>query len=243
MKGVILAGGTGSRLYPLTKIINKHLLPVGKYPMICYPLDRMKRVGIKKVLIVTNQLGAGQMINLFGSGKNNGLEITYRIQDQPGGIADALGMAEDFASGEELVVLLGDNIFQDELGDYVAAFQRQKKGAKVFLKEVTEPEGYGIAELNDERIVGIEEKPEFPKTNLCVTGIYMYDNNVFNIIRTLQPSRRGELEISDVNRVYLEKGEISYEILKKGWMDAGTFENLSAARGIVEAMELGLDLV
>ncbi len=243
MKGVILAGGTGSRLYPLTKIINKHLLPIGKYPMICYPLDRLKKADIQRILIVTNQLGAGQMINLFGSGKNNGLEITYRVQDQPGGIADALGMAEDFASGEDLVVLLGDNIFQDELGDYVAAFQRQEKGAKVFLKEVAEPEGYGIAELNDKRIVGIEEKPEFPKTNLCVTGIYMYDNNVFNVIRTLQPSRRGELEISDVNRVYLEKGEISYEILKKGWMDAGTFENLSAARGIAEAMELCLNFV
>lgn len=238
MRGVILAGGTGSRLYPLTKIINKHLLPVGRYPMLYYPLERLRLAGIGRVLIVTNTLGARQMIELLGSGRDFGLDLTYKIQDWAGGIAAALESAEDFAAGESLTVILGDNIFRDELAPFVKAFMNQRVGAKVFLKEVANPSGYGIAETRDGKIIGIEEKPEHPRSNLCVTGVYMYDPKVFQIIRSLRPSARGELEITDVNRAYLTDGELTHEILRDWWVDAGTFETLALAQKLARRTEL-----
>jgi len=206
--------------------------------MLYYPLERLRLAGIGRVLIVTNTLGARQMIELLGSGRDFGLDLTYKIQDWAGGIAAALESAEDFAAGESLTVILGDNIFRDELAPFVKAFMNQRVGAKVFLKEVANPSGYGIAETRDGKIIGIEEKPEHPRSNLCVTGVYMYDPKVFQIIRSLRPSARGELEITDVNRAYLTDGELTHEILRDWWVDAGTFETLALAQKLARRTEL-----
>ncbi|MEG6567629.1 sugar phosphate nucleotidyltransferase [Thermoanaerobacterium saccharolyticum] len=238
MKGVILAGGTGSRLFPLTKVTNKHLLPVGKYPMIYYPIYRLIEAGITEILIVTGKEHMGSVVNLLGSGYEFGVEFTYKIQDQPGGIAQALGLAEHFVNGDKCVVILGDNIFEDNINSFVSSFEKQEKGAKVLLKEVPDPERFGVAELKGDKIISIEEKPKNPKSNYCVTGIYMYDNRVFDIIKSLKPSGRGELEITDVNNAYIKDDTLTYDILNGSWTDAGTFESLKRANELSYNIEL-----
>ncbi|MGC8972537.1 MAG: sugar phosphate nucleotidyltransferase, partial [bacterium] len=196
MKGIILAGGTGSRLRPLTKVTNKHLLPVGKYPMIFYPIYKLKQAGIYEILIVTGREHMGDVIELLGSGKDFGVEFTYKVQDEAGGIAQALGLAKHFVGNDKCVVILGDNIFEDDITSYVKEFEEQKEGAKILLKEVPDPHIFGVPEFKDGKIIAIEEKPKNPKSNFAVTGIYMYDSEVFEIIKTLKPSWRGELEIT-----------------------------------------------
>lgn len=229
MKGIILAGGTGSRLFPLSKVTNKHLLPVGRYPMLYYPIMKLKEAGIIDILIVTGKEHAGAIVNLLGSGYEFALNFTYRIQDQAGGIAEALGLAEGFVANDKCVVILGDNIFEDSIVTYVEEFSLNKAGAKLLIKAVSDPERYGVAELKDNKIVSIVEKPERPLSKYCVTGIYMYDSEVFKIIKTLKPSARGELEISDVNNEYINRGLLSYSKLKGWWTDAGTFDSLAKA--------------
>lgn len=240
MKGIVLAGGTGSRLFPLSKVTNKHLLPVGKYPMIYHPIAKLKECGIEDIFIVTGKEHAGAIVNLLGSGYEMGLRFTYRIQDQAGGIAQALGLAEGFVGNDKCVVILGDNIFEDSIVNFVENFEMQKEGAKILLKEVKDPERFGVAELDRDKIVSIEEKPKFPKSNYIVTGIYMYDNSVFDIIKTLKPSRRGELEITDVNNEYIHKGTLTSNILKGWWTDAGTFESLALANELTAGIEINL---
>lgn len=239
MKGIILAGGTGSRLYPLTKVTNKHLLSVGKYPMIYYPLHKLQECGINDIMIVTGKEHMGSVVNLLGSGYDFGLEFTYKIQDQPGGIAQALSLARNFVGDDRCVVILGDNIFFDNIGKFVESFRRQPAGAKVLLKEVPDPERYGVAELGGDYIIGIEEKPKIPKSNYCVTGIYMYDATVFGIIRTLTPSGRGELEITDVNNAYIKNGRLTYNLIDGWWTDAGTFESIFRANEYVRDYDIG----
>lgn len=229
MKGVILAGGTGSRLFPLTKVTNKHLLPIGKQPMIFYPIQKLINAGIEEILIVTGLEHMGAIVNLLGSGKDFSCKFTYKVQDEPGGIAQALGLAKNFVGNDQCTVILGDNIFSNEISDYVDSFRQQKKGAKILLKEVKDPHRYGVAELNDKKIISIEEKPKNPKSNYCVTGIYMYDNQVFDKIENLKFSDRGELEISDVNQSYVEAGEMSFDILDGWWTDAGIFSSYQRA--------------
>jgi glucose-1-phosphate thymidylyltransferase len=234
MKGVILAGGLGSRLYPLTKVTNKHLLPVHDKPMIYYPIQTLINAGIDDILIVTGGNNAGDFLRLLGNGKEFGLKhINYTYQEGEGGIAEALRLAEFFASGEKVCVVLGDNIIEKNIRRAVKNFQKQKEGAKILLKEVPDPERFGVPELREDRIVGIEEKPKEPKSQYAVIGIYLYDNEVFNIIKTLKPSRRGELEITDVNNRYIEKGLMTWDILEGWWTDAGTFESLLRANQLV----------
>jgi glucose-1-phosphate thymidylyltransferase len=229
MKGVILAGGLGTRLMPLTKVTNKHLLPVFNKPMIFYPIEKMKEAGIKKIMIVTGCENAGDFMKLLGSGKEFGVELTYRIQDGAGGIAEALGLAEDFAGDEKILVILGDNIFEDNLKDSVEKFEKSEYEAMIFLKEVNDPERFGVAEVKGDKIISIEEKPKHPKSNLITVGIYMYSPNVFEIIKTLKPSWRNELEITDVNNIYLKRGTLTWAMLKGFWSDAGTFDSLMRA--------------
>ena len=229
MKGVILAGGTGSRLRPLTQVTNKHLLPVGRYPMIFYPIYKLKKARINEILIVTGREHMGDVIELLGSGRDFGVEFTYKVQDEAGGIAQALGLARHFVNGDKCVVILGDNIFEDDITPYVKEFEEQKEGAKILLKEVPDPQRFGVPEFKDGKIIAIEEKPKEPKSNFAVTGIYMYDSEVFEIIKTLKPSWRGELEITDVNNAYIKKGTLTYNILKGWWTDAGTPESLFRA--------------
>lgn len=222
MKGIILAGGTGSRLFPLTKVTNKHLLPVGKYPMIFHSIAKLKEAGIKDILIVTGKEHMGDVVNLLGSGNEFNLSFTYKVQDEAGGIAQALGMAEHFVNNDRMVVILGDNIFSDSIVSYVNGFESQQSGAKILIQEVPDPQRYGVPELDGDLIISIEEKPIEPKSRYAVTGIYMYDSHVFNIIRSLKPSERGELEITDVNNAYLNLRQLSYDILNQWWTDAGT---------------------
>lgn len=229
MKGIILAGGTGSRLYPLTKVTNKHLLPVGNVPMIFYPIWKLVETGIEEILIVTGVEHMGAVVNLLGSGREFQAQFTYRVQDTAGGIAQALGLAENFVHGDLMTVILGDNIFEDSLKEMVNNFQNQKVGARILLKEVNDPHRFGVAEVVNGKVVSIEEKPTVPKSNLAVTGIYCYDSEVFDIIRTLKPSQRGELEITDVNNAYLSKGQLQAEMMKGWWTDAGTFDSLRRA--------------
>jgi glucose-1-phosphate thymidylyltransferase len=233
VKGVILAGGTGSRLFPLTKVTNKHLLPVGKCPMIFYPLAKLKESGITEILIVTGKEHMGDVVSLLGSGTDLGIDLTFRVQDQAGGIAQALGLAENFAKGEKIAVILGDNIFEDSIRDFVMEFQNQESGAKILLKEVHDPERYGVAELDGSKVVSIEEKPKQPKSNWSVTGIYMYDRNVFEVIKTLKPSGRGELEITDVNNAYVKMKNLTSNKFQGWWTDAGTFPSLNHANNLV----------
>lgn len=221
MKGIILAGGTGSRLYPLTKITNKHLLPIYNKPMIYYPLHTMKEAEIKEVLIVSGKGHAGSFLEMLGSGSQFGMKISYEIQEEAGGIAQALGLAENFAHNDKLLVILGDNIIEDSLKKAVNDFEKQKKGAKVFLKKVDNPESYGVATIVKGKLKNLEEKPKNSKSNLAVIGCYMYGADVFKVIKTLLPSRRGELEITDVNKAYLAKGELTYDVLKGFWGDCG----------------------
>jgi len=238
MKGIVLAGGTGSRLKPLTNVTNKHLLPVGKYPMIFYPIYQLKQAGLTEILIVTGREHMGDVIELLGSGSEYGVKFTFKVQDAAGGIAQALGLAEHFVNGDRCVVILGDNIFQDDVTPYVNSFIKQERGAKILLKEVPDPQRFGVAELKDGKIIFIEEKPKAPKSNLAVTGIYMYDSNVFDIVKILKPSVRGELEITDVNNAYIQRGELTYDILKGWWTDAGTPESLFRANELCKDLVL-----
>jgi len=244
LKGVILAGGLGKRLYPLTRVSNKHLLPVYNKPMVYYPIQTLVDADIKDILVVTGGTHAGEFLRLLGNGKEFGLKhINYTYQEGEGGIAEALGLAKHFADNEKIIVILGDNIIEKSIKQAVDDFRKQPKGARILLKKVEDPERFGVAELSAEggpasggkgrRLVSIEEKPKKPKSDYAVTGIYMYDNQVFDIIKTLKPSHRGELEITDVNNVYLEKGELTYSILDGWWTDAGTFEALLRANNLV----------
>lgn len=228
MKGIILAGGTGSRLLPLTKVTNKHLLPVYDKPMIYYPLETLIGMGIKDILIISGSGHAGHFLNLLGSGKEFGVKLSYAIQEEAGGIAQALGLAEDFADTDNVSVILGDNIYEDkfDLSDY-------KSGAKIFLKEVNDPQRFGVAEIVEDKVVSIEEKPKTPKSNFAVTGLYVYDNSVFSIIKNLKPSQRGELEITDVNNAFIKEGKMKADFVKGYWSDAGTFESLIRASNLV----------
>lgn len=234
MKGVILAGGLGSRLAPLTRVTNKHLLPVYNKPMIYYPIECLVGAGIEEIMIVTGGNDAGDFLRLLGNGSEFGLQdLHYTYQQGEGGIADALRLAEHFADGKKIVVVLGDNIIEKNIRRAVADFFSQRHGAKILLREVPDPERFGVAEVKGGRIVGIEEKPKHPKSNLAVIGIYMYDRQVFDIVRTLKPSHRGELEITDVNNAYIERDAMSFDILDGWWSDAGTFESLDRAWRLV----------
>lgn len=227
LKGIVLAGGTGSRLMPLTKVTNKHLLPVANKPMIYYPIEKLTGAGIEDILVVTGTEHMGDMVSLLGSGREFGCRFTYKVQDEAGGIAQALSLAENFCHGDPMAVILGDNIFEDALGPFAAAFQKQGRGARILGKAVTDPERFGVAEVVNGLVVGIEEKPANPKSNIAVTGIYFYDATVFDIIRTCRPSRRGELEITDVNNAYIQQGLMQLDMLPGWWSDAGTFASLA----------------
>ncbi len=234
MKGIVLAGGLGTRLHPLTKVTNKHLLPVYNAPMIYYPLRTLINAGIKDILIVTGGNSAGDFLKLLGNGRDFGLEhINYTYQEGEGGIAEALGLAEFFAAGDKVCIVLGDNIIEKNILGPVSAFERQRDGAKILLKEVPDPQRFGVPVLDGERVTRIEEKPKQPKSKYAVTGIYLYDNTVFDIIKTLKPSNRGELEITDVNNTYIERGNMTWEVLDGWWTDAGTFESLLLASRLV----------
>jgi glucose-1-phosphate thymidylyltransferase len=234
MKGVILAGGLGTRLYPLTKITNKHLLPVHDKPMIYYPLQALVNAGIRDILIVTGGNNAGDFLRLLGNGKEFGLQhINYTYQEGEGGIAAALDLAEYFSKGQKICVVLGDNIIETNIRRAVDAFEKQEQGAMIMLKEVTDAHRFGVPEILGERIVRIEEKPKVPPSNYAVIGIYMYDPDVFRIIKTLKPSHRGELEITDVNNEYIRRGTLTYDYLEGWWTDAGTFDSLLRASNLV----------
>lgn len=239
MKGILLAGGTGSRLYPLTKVTNKHLLPVGKYPMIFHSIVKLKEAGVYDIIIVTGKEHMGDVVNLLGSGSEMGVTFTYKVQDESGGIAQALGLAEHFVGNDQMVVILGDNIFADNIKPYVEKFSKQCTGGKILIQEVKDPERFGVPELNGDIIVSIEEKPKFPLSTFAVTGIYMYDNTVFDIIRKLRPSERGELEITDVNNAYIERNELTYDILQGWWTDAGTYDSLAKANELAKDIVFG----
>lgn len=234
MKGVILAGGLGTRLYPLTKITNKHLLPVHDKPMIYYPLQALVNAGIRDILIVTGGNNAGDFLRLLGNGKEFGLQhINYTYQEGEAGIAAALDLAEYFSKGQKICVVLGDNIIETNIRRAVQAFEKQEQGAMIMLKEVTDAHRFGVPEIRGERIVRIEEKPKVPPSNYAVIGIYLYDPDVFRIIKTLKPSHRGELEITDVNNEYIRRGTLTYDYLEGWWTDAGTFDSLLRASNLV----------
>jgi glucose-1-phosphate thymidylyltransferase len=234
MKGVILAGGLGTRLYPLTKITNKHLLPVYDRPMIYYPIEALVTAGITDIMIVTGGRKSGDFLSLLGNGSDFGLKhLNYTYQKGEGGIAEALGLCQHWVGRDDVCVILGDNIIENNIAHAVASFAGQNGGAKIMLKEVHDPERFGVAELDGERVVSIVEKPKEPVSNLAVIGIYMYDARVFDVIQTLVPSDRGELEITDVNNWYIRDGSMTYEILEGWWTDAGTFESLIHAGNLV----------
>ena len=234
MKGIVLAGGLGTRLYPLTKVTNKHLLPVYDKPMIYYPIIALVNAGIRDIMVVTGGNNAGDFLKLLGNGKEFGLQhINYTYQAGEGGIAEALNLASFFADNEKICVILGDNIIEKNIVNAVQAFAQQEKGAKIILKEVLDPDRFGVPVFEDGKIVRIEEKPKLPKSPYAVIGIYFYDVKVFDIIKTLRPSDRGEMEISDVNNAYIDMGEMTYEILGGWWSDAGTFDSLVHATNLV----------
>ncbi len=242
MKGIILAGGLGTRLFPLTKITNKHLLPVYDRPMIYYPIEALVKAGIDDIMIVTGGRKSGDFLSLLGNGSGFGLKhLNYTYQEGEGGIAEALGLCAHWAAGDDICVILGDNIIQYNVIKAVRDFESQAKGAKILLKEVHDPERFGVAELDGQRVIGIEEKPQQPQTNLAVIGIYMYDGRVFDVIRQQKPSGRGELEITDVNNWYIADGTMTYEVLEGWWTDAGTFESLHRAANLI--VEGGANLV
>ena len=240
MRGVILAGGTGSRLFPLTRGTNKHLLPVGRYPMVFYPLARLAQAGIGEILIVTSPDHIGAMAASLGSGSRFGVELTYRIQDQPGGIAQALSLARSFVRDDRCAVVLGDNVFQDDLKPYIEQYAHQAAGAKVFLKQVEDPERFGVPEIQSGKIVTIEEKPRDPKSRYGVTGIYLYDPQVFDLIEAIPPSARGEVEITDLNNAYAARSQLTFDVLPGWWIDAGTFESLAQANELARDETLSI---
>jgi glucose-1-phosphate thymidylyltransferase len=239
LRGVVLAGGTGSRLFPLTKVTNKHLLPVGREPMIFHPLRKLVEAGIREILIVTGPDHMGDVVSLLGSGRDFGCELTYRVQDEAGGIAQALGLARRFARGGRLAVILADNIFESPIGPFAQAYRAQPSGAKILLKEVDDAGRYGVAEIAGGRVVRIVEKPKRPQSRLAVTGIYFYDEAVHDIIANLRPSARGELEITDVGNAYIARGDLTYDVLPGWWTDAGTFESLARANELVRGRDGG----
>lgn len=236
MKGIILAGGTGSRLYPLTQAMNKHLLPIGKYPMIYHSIHKLRQAGMNEILIITGRQHLGLFGTLLGNGQELNVNLTYKVQEKAGGIAQALALAEGFVQKQPMTVLLGDNIFSDNLHPYVNKFLEQGSGAKVLLSKVNDPHRYGVPAIKDYKVVSIEEKPRNPKSHYAVTGIYMYDHRVFEMIRKITPSKRGEMEITDVNNSYIDSNLLTYDILKGWWVDAGTHESLLLAN------ELALDI-
>ena len=233
LKGVVLAGGTGSRLMPLTKVTNKHLLAIGHKPMIYYPIEKLLAAGIEDILIVTGVEHMGDVVNLLGSGKDFNCRFTYKVQDEAGGIAQALSLAEGFSANEAIAVILGDNIFHANLKKHAEKFRAQKNGARVLLKEVDDPQRFGVAEVIGDKVVNIAEKPKEPKSSFAVTGIYFYDNSVFETIRTLKPSARGELEVTDINNAYIAKNQLTYDVIDGWWSDAGTFESLKRVNELV----------
>ena len=233
MKGVILAGGLGTRLNPLTEITNKHLLPVGKEPMIWHPVRQLIMSDITDIMVITSSHHMGSVVNSLGSGKRFGCEFTYRVQEEAGGIAHALALSRQFANKQPIVVVLGDNIFEYSIAPYVEAFRGQVKGGRVLLKEVGDPERFGIAALDEKLILQIEEKPSQPKSNHAVVGCYMYDSQVFDIIDRIQPSERGELEITSVNNEYIAHDLLQYSFVRGRWTDAGTFESLNEANELL----------
>lgn len=237
VKGVILAGGQGTRLYPLTKVTNKHLLPVGKEPMIYNPVKQLVSAGIDDILVVTSKEHMGDVISLLGSGSEFGCDFTFRVQEKALGIADALLLAEHFAGNEKIVVILGDNIADYSIKRYVEKYKQQSSGAKVLLRRVDDPERYGIAALDELKIVEIEEKPRQPKSCYAVIGIYMFDEQVFDIIRKIKPSGSGEYEITEVNNQYIKRSRLTYDILDGRWTDAGTFESLAYANSFMLACD------
>jgi glucose-1-phosphate thymidylyltransferase len=234
MKGVVLAGGTGSRLSPLTRVTNKHLLPVYDKPMVYYPIQTLVNAGIEEILLVTGGKYAGDFLRLLGNGRDFGLKhLNYTYQEGEGGIAEALGLAEYFAAGDPICVILGDNIIENDICRAVENFKEQKDGAKILLKKVDDARRFGVAEIRGNQVLGIEEKPKIPKSNYAVVGIYLYDSTVFQKIRRLKPSERGELEITDVNNFYVDEKKLTYEILEGWWTDAGQFESLLRANTLV----------
>lgn len=238
MKGIILAGGTGSRLDPLTRVTNKHLLPVYNKPMIYYPINTLVKAGVTEIMIVSGKGHAGQFLELLQSGKSFGAKFSYAVQDEAGGIAQALSLCEDFASQEKVIVMLGDNILEDDIVDAVNDFKNQESGAKIFLKEVSNPKSFGVAEIDGDKIKSIVEKPKDPKSNYAVVGLYMYDKQVWDVVKTLKPSDRGELEITDVNNYYVDKGEMSFNILQGSWGDGGeSFDSLLQAGNIASKLD------
>jgi glucose-1-phosphate thymidylyltransferase len=233
MKGVILAGGRGTRLDPLTEITNKHLLPVGKEPMIWHAVKQLCGSGIAEIIVITSTHHMGHIVNSLGSGKRFGCEFTYRVQEEAGGIAHALALAEKFANGGKIVVVLGDNVFEYSIKAHVDDFHRQLNGARVLLKEVGDPERYGVAALDEKQVISVEEKPAKPKSNYAVVGCYMYDETVFDLIRETRLSARGELEITTVNSLYIKLGRLHYGFVQGRWTDAGTFESLAEANELL----------
>lgn len=238
LKGVVLAGGTATRLYPLTKVTNKHLLPVGKVPMVYWPIARLLEGGIREIMVVTSRDHMGEIVNLLGSGHDLGCEFTYRVQDQAGGIAQALGLARGFAERDGCAVILGDNVYTGPLSGVIERFSRHPQGAGILLKRVPDPGRYGVAEISADgkRVVGIEEKPAQPKTDLAVTGCYLYEGGVFDVVKGLKPSRRGELEITDVNNYYISVGALSWAEYAGEWTDAGTFDSLLHANRLAHEL-------
>ena len=236
VKGIVLAGGSGSRLYPLTKITNKHLLPIYDKPMVYYPIQTLVDAGIRDILLVTGGRNSGDFLRLLGNGKEFGLKhLNYTYQEGEGGIAEALALAEHFADGDQVCVILGDNLIEGTIREAVEDFRKRDRGARIFLKEVADAQRFGVAELQGDRIIGIEEKPANPKSNYAVTGIYLYDGSVFDKCRNLKPSHRGELEITDVNNAYIVEGTMTFAMLDGWWTDAGTFDSLLRATNLVAA--------
>ena len=225
IKGIILAGGTGTRLQPLTMVTNKHLLPIGDEPMIHYPIKKLVEAGVKNIMIVTGADHSGAMMALLGSGKKYGCTFTYKVQDEPDGIAGALSLCQDFVGNSNCVVILGDNIFKDNLKEHVDRFLKNQKGCSLFFKKVHNPKRYGVGVFNKNHLIAVEEKPLNPKTNLACVGIYLYSNEVFEIISDINPSDRGEYEISSVNNVFIDRGDCDYCILEDLWVDAGTMNS------------------
>jgi glucose-1-phosphate thymidylyltransferase len=240
MKGIVLAGGLGTRLYPLTKVTNKHLLPVYKRPMIYYPIQTLVDAGISEILVVTGGNNAGDFLRLLGNGKEFGLKhLDYTFQDGEGGIAAALSLAEYFADNGPICVILGDNVYEKSVRKSATDFMNRGHGAKIHLKRVDNPQRFGVPVISGDRILKIEEKPKLPQSEYAVTGLYMYDETVFEIIRTLKPSGRGELEITDVNNAYIERGEMTYEVIDGWWSDAGTFDSLLRTNILVASQNEG----
>ncbi|VVB88548.1 UTP--glucose-1-phosphate uridylyltransferase AglF [uncultured archaeon] len=233
MKGIILAGGQGVRLNPLTEITNKHLLPVGKEPMIWHPIKQLVGSNITEIMVITSTHHMGDIVNSLGSGKRFGCNFTYKVQEEASGIAHALSLCEQFAKGDKIVVLLGDNIFEYSIKPHVQAFLEQDSGARVLLKEVDDPRRFGVAALDEKHVIEIEEKPAQPKSNHVVVGCYMYGNQVFDLIRKIEPSLRGELEITSVNNLYIQQRQLQYSFVKGRWADAGTFSSLNEANQLM----------